>query len=115
MEEFQCETPVKSLRKQKVCEMCKTAIPVGSPAIHIAQVFEGEFYSHTVHQDCREAWNWFYATCDFDDPVSWDIFEAFIAENFNDGIDFLNAARGYFPHVVNRIEFLIRRTTQENE
>jgi len=114
MGDFECETPVKSLRKQKVCEMCKTTIPVGSPAIHTAQVFDGEFYSHTVHQDCREAWNWFYATCGFDDPVTWDIFEAFMAENFNEGIDLLNAARGYFPHVVNRIEFRMSKETSND-
>ena len=55
MGDFSVESYVKSTRKERRCGSCRYSIPIGSPALRISGVWEGEFYSQVIHPICRQA------------------------------------------------------------
>lgn len=103
---FQSERPIKAIRKARPCEHCGATIPVGAPALSLANFWDGQFNSATVHPDCRAFWHAVYYDFAGDDGMDWRL-----GEVFSDAItgweaqQELNAWRGQFPHVVCRLEF----------
>ncbi len=49
------EREVKSIRKARPCDSCAKTIEAGKPALVIAGVVGGDFWSGTWHHDCRHA------------------------------------------------------------
>lgn len=52
---FYRETPVKAIRKPRICLGCRKTIEVGHRAINCAGNLDGDFWSGTYHNDCRNA------------------------------------------------------------
>lgn len=52
MSEFSCERAIKKTRKTHVCEHCKQKIEIGGPAQMLSGVWDGDFSSVYMHEDC---------------------------------------------------------------
>jgi hypothetical protein len=54
-DDFHSGRTIKAIRKPHECEHCGRQIEVGSPAEYGSGKYDGYFYTHYQHIECREA------------------------------------------------------------
>ena len=108
---FQTKTTIKAGRKSHHCDYCGSAIPVGSPSVKIAQIWDGDFNSNRGHVDCVDLWDMaFNDHGDCNDGMDIDLSEAIGGDECRAiKQECLDAYRGYFPHAICRIELRWQR------
>lgn len=110
---FHSDTKTKA-RKHHTCGMCGRTIPKGTTYLRQAGVYDGDFYSNKAHEDCAEMWQRVYHDFCYDEGMPWDFKEVlqdgFSAEEAQESLD---DYRGYFPHVVCRLEFRLEKWLAE--
>lgn len=52
---FFCRGPVRTARKQRTCHWCGEPIKPGEQCVHLAGVFEGDFWWADLHAECDNA------------------------------------------------------------
>lgn len=100
---FRTETVV-ACRRQHRCDYCRCDIPAGTPSVKIVGKWEGAFYTARGHLDCEAMWREVYDWFASDEGMAFDLAEVFF--DAGEGQETLDHLRGFYPHVVTRIERL---------
>lgn len=102
--------------KDHKCECCERTIPKGSTYVRLAGVYEGGFWSLKCHADCAEAW-WVFPQvlgCGWDEFSMQYVIELDMM-TADEAQDTLNRVRGFYPHVVCRLERSLERMLAMND
>lgn len=97
-------------RKSYRCACCHGVIQKGQVHLKVAQKYDGDFTSDRIHKSCGTFWLKMYRELEPYDGMPYSLVEV-MTDHVDDPWDaqiVLNQYRGFYPHTITRIEFLLR-------
>lgn len=103
---------VRTARKPHTCDAgCRQPIMPGEPYLRIAGVWEGDFFSATMHADCSDLSDALRECFDpYGEGMPWSLVECFSEAGLSsrERDEILSEVRGSYPRAVCRLELAMR-------